>query len=159
MGKQQKAVCAPTVSAMLQCSTEELAGLYATGKPAPVPVGPTRGTGLYFPGTWFTRVFAPVLPLGWSGKKFDSDGGIVDRLLPGGILRLIHGEAVSNATSAIDGRKCILLDRSQKSLWPWTEISDEMRLVAPDLYLGPVLAFGKSAPIWFTLEPIQPKKD
>lgn len=155
MGRKQKAVvCEPTVSAMMRCSTDELAGLYATGKHVPVPVGTTRGTGIYFPGTVFTRVLEPAVRLFvWSGKKFDTNGGIVDRLLPGGYVNLIHGEAIKDAPSAIDGRKCILLDRSEKSIWPLTKISDEVRLVAPDLYLGPVLAFGKSTPIWFTLEP------
>lgn len=156
---KKAAVCEPAVSAMKRCTSEELAALYATGKAGPVPVGTTRGTGIYFPGTFLPRVLAPLVRLGWSGKKFDEDGGIVDRLLPFGKLSAIHGEVVRNAPSSIDGKKCILLDRSDKSIWPLTKISDEIRLVAPNLYMGPVLAFGNTTPIWFTLEPEKTSKD
>jgi hypothetical protein len=57
-----------------------------------------------------------------------------------------------------DNKECIILDYSETSLvGKW--VRDEMRLVAPQLYLGKVYWAKKPLPIHFALEPTKRASD
>jgi hypothetical protein len=60
--------------------------------------------------------------------------------------------------SWLDNKECIILDYSETSLvGHW--VRDEMRLVAPGLYLGKVYWGKKPLPVHFALEPAKTPSD
>jgi hypothetical protein len=87
----------------------------------------------------------------WAGKHFDptsADAGIgINRIRLGGERRWYPFETRIEP-SAIDGKPCILLDYSSPKNPPFIRvIRDELREVAPSLYLGPaMLDVGKGDP-------------
>jgi hypothetical protein len=70
----------------------------------------------------------------WQGKVFDAARGTMcNRVLPFGIETVVA--KVYRAPSWLDGKECIVLDYSDTSIVArW--IRDEIRLIAPDVYLG-----------------------
>lgn len=92
----------------------------------------------------------------WAGKTFrafDPEAGE-------GVNRLkLIGEryrfGLSFGPSAIDGERCVVLDYDRAdNPWPIRQIRDELREVAPGLFLGPALATTGSEPklvLWFAV--------
>ena len=122
----------PALMAMSQ------AGLDATFRASPagdIPDGEAEGTVLVAPGTELTGIAAKLIHLlAWKGKVFDADRGDLrnEVLLTG--IHAVQAKVYKDA-SWYDGQECIVLDYSQTSVVAhW--IRDEMRLVAPNLYLG-----------------------
>ena len=84
----------------------------------------------------------------WAGKSFAS----FDETRGRGINRVrLLGDAFAFETSigpsVIDDRPCLILDYDQPSN-PWIirQVHDELRQVAPGLYLGPAMWKRKSGP-------------
>jgi len=116
-------------------SRRQLIDLYATSQAGPIPDGPARGTALVAPGTPLNGLLAAWTSLvGWQGKTFDAvRGSLVNRVTP---LRIDAIAAdVYIASSLLDGEPCIVLDYSKRSTVA-RFIRDEIRNVAPSLYLG-----------------------
>ena len=87
------------------------------------------------PGMALTEPAAKLVHLlAWQGKVFDATRGeLRNELLPTGILAV--RATIARDPSWFDGRESIVLDYSHTSLVAhW--IRDEIRLVAPGLYLG-----------------------
>lgn len=90
---------------------------------------------------------APVFP--WGGKDFSSrsavEGGGINRIRTVG--QKWFPFETRFADSAIDGQPCVLLDYHQPGN-PWfiARIRDELREVAPGLFLGPAMFETKAAP-------------
>ena len=113
----------------------ELDDLFVESPAGAIPAGEADGTVLFDPGSQIEDVAAKVAHLlFWKGKVFDpASGELLNRILPDGIPAI--AARVYRAPSWIDGRDCIVLDYSQTSVVAhW--IRDEIREVAPDLYLG-----------------------
>lgn len=125
------------VDALKSMTQAELDDLFVRSPAGPIPAGEADGTVLFDPGSPIEDVAARVAHLlFWKGKVFDpASGELRNRILPEGIPAI--AARVYRAPSWIDGKDCIVLDYSQTSVVAhW--IRDEIREVAPGLYLGVV---------------------
>lgn len=118
--------------------------LYRDSPAGAIPVG--RGSGRLLLGAgaganraaaWYARRAL------WQGKVFDPRRGELRNLLtPFGIEAIVA--RVYAGPSWSDGKPCVVLDYARTSLLArW--VRDELRLVAPDLYLG--VAYLGTAPV------------
>ena len=127
----------------------ELDLLFRSSPAGDLPHGRLPGTALLFPGT---RACAPlawlVRLLIWQGKETEASGRSLHNLI--GPLRMRSIRALlSHDRSWVDGEECVLIDYSTTSIVA-RMVRDEVRLVAPDLYLG-VIWLWRRRPGWFTL--------
>ncbi|HET6377916.1 MAG TPA: hypothetical protein VFG05_06365 [Methylocella sp.] len=130
------------VPQLLKMSQKELDDLFAASEAGPIPDGQADGTAIVAAGTSFTDEIAKFINLfAWQGKVFDAKAGYLkNRIGPFGLNAIIA--KVYKAPSWLDGKECIVLDYSDTSLVAhW--IRDEIRLIAPNLYLGKVYWDGK----------------
>jgi hypothetical protein len=130
------------VPRLLTMSFAELDEVFGAAGAGPIPDGEAKGTALIAPGTRindelaeFTRIF------GWQGKTFDAaHGSLRNRITPFGLNAIVAKVYVG--PSLLDGRDCVVLDYSETSrIAHW--IRDEIRLVAPKVYLGRVYWAGR----------------
>lgn len=122
----------PALQAMSQAKLDDL---FRASPAGDIPNGKADGTVLIAPGTALTETAAKLAHLlAWKGKVFDAERGeLRNEVLLTGILA-IQAKVYKDA-SWFDGGECIVLDYSHTSLVAhW--IRDEIRLVAPGLYLG-----------------------
>ena len=119
---------------LLAMNQEQLDKLFGSSSAGPTPEGTAQGTVIAAAGTPAARALAPLLGLAWRGKVFDaSDHDLVNRILPVG-LHAVRAR-VYRDKSWFDGKQAIILDYSKSSLLA-RSIRDEIRQVAPGLYLG-----------------------
>ena len=126
-----------TVPDLLKMSQAQLDELFTNSQPGAIPDGEAKGTAIIAPGTTYTDEIAEFINhFAWQGKNFDAKkGALRNRILPFGINAIIA--KVYKGPSWLDGKECIVLDYSETSLLAhW--IRDEIREVAPGLYLGKV---------------------
>ena len=142
------------MSDLTKMSQQELDDLFSRSQSGPIPEGDSLGTAIVWPGTFWSRLIARfVHGLAWQGKVFteNPEGGgatLVNKIGPAGthvvVARVYYTE------SWLDGKQCIVLDYSKTSLFA-RKIRDEIREVAPHLYLGKVW-WGKTRLIDFAIE-------
>jgi hypothetical protein len=131
-------------------SQAQLDELFTNSLPGAIPDGEAKGTAIIAPGTTYTDEIAEFINhFAWQGKNFDAKkGALRNRILPFGFNAIIA--KVYKGPSWLDGKDCIVLDYSETSLLAhW--IRDEIREVAPGLYLGKVY-WGKKRLIDFAVE-------
>lgn len=139
-----------TVPDLLNMSQAQLDELFTNSPPGAIPDGEAKGTAIIAPGTTYTDEIAEFINhFAWQGKNFDAKkGALKNRILPFGLNAIIA--KVYKGPSWLDGKECIVLDYSETSLLAhW--IRDEIREVAPGLYLGKVY-WGKKRLIDFAVE-------
>jgi hypothetical protein len=138
-----------TEEVLLGASNRQLDALFRAGPAGPVPAGVLDGVAVLFPGSPIARAAATLVrALAWQGKVIGPDGmSLRNRITPLGILAIVA--AVRPAGSLVDGKPCVVLDYSATSFVA-RGIRDEIRLVAPHLYLGVVWLLGRRV-AWFTL--------
>lgn len=139
-----------TVAEMLKMSQAELDALFSAHSAGSIPNGEGKGTAIIAPGTSFSDEIAKAINVfAWQGKVFDAEHGFLrNHILPFGIKAIVA--KVYKAPSWLDGKECILLDYSETSLLvQW--VRDEIREIAPGLYLGKVY-WNKTRLIDFALE-------
>ncbi|HEX8089180.1 MAG TPA: cytochrome c [Blastocatellia bacterium] len=124
-------------SQLLKMSSEQLDELFKQSPPGNIPNGEGAGTAVVCPGTWWARVFAWLTRwFWWQGKIFNAEGGSLrNRITPFGLSAI--KAKVYKAPSWLDEQEAIVLDYSKTSLVA-RKIRDEIREVAPGLYLGKV---------------------
>ncbi len=146
---------ATTLSDLLKMSQAELDELFSQSPAGEIPEGEAKGTAIVAPGTTYTEDIAEfVSHFAWQGKVFDSQKGVLrNKILFLGISAILA--KVYKGSSWLDQKECIVLDYSETSLLAkW--IRDEIRQIAPGIYLGKVY-WGKKRLIDFALEfPKQP---
>ena len=124
----------PQLLTMSQAQLDE----FFTNSPAgDIPDGEGKGTAIVAPGTTYTEEIAEFIShFAWQGKVFDAKKGVLkNKILPFGLNAIIA--KVYKGTSWLDHKECIALDYSETSLLAqW--IRDEIRQIAPHLYLGKV---------------------
>lgn len=143
-------IMSATVDQLLTKSQAELDALFSAHEAGPIPEGQADGTAIVAPGTQFSDDIAKLVNIfAWQGKVFDAKTGTLrNRILPFGINAIIA--KVYKAPSWLDGKECIVLDYSETSIVAqW--IRDEIRLIAPNVYLGKVY-WNKARLIDFALE-------
>ncbi len=123
--------------ALLEMSTADLDKLFAAAPPGQIPNGDAQGTALIDPATAKSPELAQLVNVfAWQGKVFDAQHGtLVNHITLLGIKAILA--KVYLGDSLIDQKPCIVLDYSQTSLVA-KHIRDEIRNIAPNVYLGPV---------------------
>lgn len=135
---------------LLQMTQSQLDDLFRASPAGPIPNGEAVGTAIIAPDTKYTASIAQFIShFAWQGKVFDAPRKLLkNRISVLGLEAIIAEVAVGE--SWLDNKPCIVLDYSKTSLVAhW--IRDEIRLVAPNLYLGKVY-WGKDRLIDFCLQ-------
>jgi hypothetical protein len=125
---------------LLDMPADKLDDLFRASPPGEIP----DGTVLVAPGSSLSGPAANLVHLlAWQGKVFDrAKGELRNEVLPFG-LKAVRAKVYKDE-SWLDGKEAIILDYSKTSLVAqW--IRDEIREVAPRLYLG--LVFWERAKI------------
>ena len=138
-----------TVNQLMKMSQDELDALFTNSPSGDIPDGDCDGTVMVAPGTVLAPINAKLIHLfGWQGKVFDKKNGrLVNKILPQGHHAIVA--EVYKDKSLYDGKECIAIDYSKTSLvTKW--VRDEIRLIAPGMYLG-VMFMGKKKTIDFVL--------
>jgi len=139
-----------TVDDLLKMEQKELDDLFSAHEAGPIPDGSAEGTAIIDPGSARSRIIARMINhFAWQGKVFDAAHGTLrNRILAPGVEAIVA--QVYKGPSLLDGKECIVLDYSKTStIAGW--VRDEIRLIAPKLYLGKVYAHEKRL-IDFALE-------
>jgi hypothetical protein len=145
-----------TTETLLHMSKDELDELFGKSPAGEIPDGKTEGTAIIASGTKFSGAIAKIVNhFAWQGKSFKKDRKDPTRSTLRNRLTMLGFEAivaqVYKDSSLFDGRECIVLDYSETStVAGW--IRDELRQVAPNLYLGKVYGHHDKPLIHFALE-------
>ena len=139
-----------TVPQLLAMSQKQLDDLFIASPAGDIPDGPAKGTAIIAPGTKYSETIAEIVNrFGWQGKVFDAKKGVLkNKILMFGLEAILA--KVYKAPSWLDGKECVVLDYSETSIVAHY-IRDEIRLIAPNFYLGKVY-WGKERLIDFCLE-------
>jgi hypothetical protein len=137
-------------NAIAQMSRSELDRLFRDSPAGPIPAGRARGTAILLPGTAIDRAIAALVRvLVWKGKVFSSaTADLKNRIGPLG-TPLIRALVYEDKSWFAPG-PAIILDYSKTSLVAGM-IRDEIRQVAPGVYLGQVF-WGRKRIALFMLE-------
>jgi hypothetical protein len=133
----------------LKMSGDQLDELFRSSPAGKIPRGEGEGTAIIAPGATVSREIARFVHLfTWKGKVFDPvKGELRNKILPLGHKAIVA--KVYHDKSWFDQQECIVLDYSKTSLLAkW--IRDEIREVAPGIYLG-IVYWGKKKLIHFAL--------
>jgi hypothetical protein len=124
-----------SVDAIQHMHQAEIEDLFRRSSAGPIPSGEGQGTVIVAPDTIVTETAAKVAHLiAWKGKVFDPESGTLRNEI-GPLGNLGIKAKVYKDVSWFDGDETIVLDYSKTSLVAhW--IRDEIREVAPGLYLG-----------------------
>jgi hypothetical protein len=123
------------VAGLLAMTQEELDERYRASPPGPVPDGSGEGSMLLdVPGRLRGVAARLIHLLAWQGKVFDAaKGELRNRVTPLGVQAV--AAEVYLGPSRFDGGQSVVLDYSRRSLVA-RPVRDELREVAPGLYLG-----------------------
>lgn len=134
----------------LKMPAAQLDEIFSNSDAGAIPIGEGKGTAIIAPGTEVSDEIARLINLfTWKGKVFDpKKGELRNKILPLGHKAIVA--KVYKDTSWFDKKECIVLDYSKTSLVAkW--IRDEIREVAPGIYLG-LVYWGKKKLIHFALQ-------
>jgi hypothetical protein len=150
-GKQHEDGTMTTATDLLHLSGTVLDDLFRSSPAGPQPSGRGAGTAVVAAGTVAARPLAATTrALAWQGKEFAPDGGSLRNLLTPFGVRAVAAKVYED-DSWFDGQPCIVLDYSETSKAArW--VRDEIREVAPGLYLGLVYVRSRRLPVRFTLQ-------
>lgn len=139
-----------TVNELLKMHKAALDKLFRDSPAGQIPEGRGKGTVIYAPGTILARLVALLAYLvAWRGKVFDGRSADLLNIVSPFRVRAIRASVYADP-SWIDGRECVVLDYSKTSrVAHW--IRDEIREVAPGVYLGQVF-WARSKVLRFALE-------
>ena len=135
---------------LIDMSQAQLDDLFRTSQAGNIPCGEGMGTAIIDPGTELSEIAAKFVHIfAWQGKVFDPEKGeLRNEISPIGIQAIVA--KVYKDASWFDRKECVVLDYSQTSLVAhW--IRDEIREVAPGLYLG-IVFWDKDKLINFALD-------
>lgn len=134
---------------LLDTPHRDLDALFRASPPGDVPTGVLDGTAIMFPGNRLGRLVGAVVRAAfWRGKVVEPGGrALRNRITPLDLKAI--AAVVYPGESLVDGRDCIVLDYSVTSIVAGG-VRDEIRLVAPQLYLGVVWLYGRRV-AWFSL--------
>lgn len=129
----------------------QLEDLFRNAPAGEIPVGRGRGQALIASGSFAARpLLAGVRAVAWQGKEFDDATSTLRNLITPFGKRAITAEVYLDS-SRVDGRPCIVLDYSKTSRVAGF-VRDEIREIAPGLYIGVVFVRSRRAPLMFSLE-------
>jgi hypothetical protein len=130
------AVPAMSADQIVRLSTADLERIYRGATPGAVPRGRVHGIPIVAPGRSYAPAASRMGRLVWQGKVFDPEGNAAVNRFFG--VRAVRG-VLSYGPSWLDGRPALILDYQGTSL-VYARYRDEIREVAPGLYLGVMFA-------------------
>jgi hypothetical protein len=133
-----------------QMSADQVDQLFRDGEVTQIPDGQAEGTAIIWPGSPTEPIVERLVhKIAWQGKVVSAeDRSLKNRISPVGV-RAIAAD-VYKGRSWFDGEDCLVLDYSKRSFVArW--VRDEIRRVAPGLYLG-LVYLRKTRLIYFTLQ-------
>lgn len=136
---------------LVRLRPEQLDALYAGGTASAIPAGKVQGRAIYYPGTAAAVPVSKGARLVWQGKVFDPSGASAVNRFFG--VKAVRAD-VYQAESWRDGHPSLILDYSKTSK-VYANFRDEIRQVAPGLYLGLMYARTTPSPklkLYFVLE-------
>jgi hypothetical protein len=123
---------------VLYMTSKQLDELFLRSVAGPIPTGESNGTMIlpFGTGTRFARLVAVVVhAVHWKGKIFYPEQGMLyNKVSPLGIK--VEKARVYTEASWLDGREAIIVDYSTTASFISRGARDEVRQVAPGLYLG-----------------------
>jgi hypothetical protein len=136
---------------LLRLSGADLDDLYRGGTVGAIPRGTGVGTAIFVPGRSIGRILAKITSrAAWQGKVIDRDGRHLVNLVSPLRMRAIRAR-VYEGDSWLDGARSIFIDYSTTSpIARW--VHDEIREVAPELFLGLVYVRKRRLPVRFVLD-------
>lgn len=139
-----------TADEISKMTPEQVDQLFRGGQVGQIPDGKADGTAIFRPGAFIEPILNKLVQwVAWQGKVVNArDHMLENRILPLG-TRAIEAE-VYRGKSWFDGQECIVLDYSKRSLVA-RFVRDEIRRVAPGLYLG-LVYLRKTRVMYFTLQ-------
>jgi hypothetical protein len=139
-----------TAPQLLSMSQKDLDNLFSNSPSGDIPNGEAEGTAIIAPDTVFSPEIASLINIfTWKGKTFDAAHGTLrNRILAFGLDAIVA--EVYKSASWFDNKECIVLDYSKTSFVA-QHVRDEIRLIAPGLYLG-LVYWEKSKTIHFALQ-------
>lgn len=139
-----------TAQSIAQLPRDEVDQLFRAGEVGQIPDGDAVGTAIFFPATPFEPVLERLVQsLAWSGKVVSArTRDLKNKISPLGVQAIAAD--VYTGRSWFDGADCIVLDYSKRSFLAKL-VRDEIRRVAPGLYLG-LVYWGSTRLIYFTLQ-------
>jgi hypothetical protein len=139
-----------TAQSIAELTRDEVDQLFRRGEVGQIPDGDAIGTAIFFPSNPIEPLIERfVQRIAWRGKVVSSRSHeLKNKITPLGI-RAIAAD-VYTGRSWFDGADCIVLDYSKRSFFAKL-VRDEIRRVAPGLYLG-VVYLGHTRTIHFTLQ-------
>ncbi len=118
------------LSRMSWCELEQI---YRQAKVGGIPDGYCTGRVIYGPDKLFPALASKMAGFWWRGKYCDpACGESINHWLIGKAVRA----KVYIAPSRFDGQPAIIMDYAGSCWFRWRHVRDEMREVAPGLYLG-----------------------
>jgi hypothetical protein len=113
-------------------SWDQLDALYRQAEPGSPPAGFVRGRTIYNPHGALPEARGRIANTFWKGKHFFPECDLLVNQWLG--MRAIRART-SVGESWLDGKPAQVLDYADTS-WLWRDVRDEMREVAPGLYVG-----------------------
>ncbi len=139
------------VSQLLKMSRAERDEVYRRSDAGPIPDGAGHGTAVIGHDSVARRIIAWIArALFWQGKLFDAKRGTLINHVFCLSFKAIKAR-VYKEPSWLDQRDCVVLDYSHTSLIA-CKVRDEMREVAPGLYLGIVFWGRTRLPVDFIVD-------
>jgi hypothetical protein len=139
-----------TTSDLVKMSQAELDELYQNSPIGEIPDGDSKGTAMIIPGSVLAKMLLPLIKvLAWQGKVFYRDQEFLLNKVSPFSFKAIKAQIYKGESWLCDG-KAIILDYSKTSFVA-QKIRDEIREVAPGLYLGQAY-WGKTRVLNFILE-------
>jgi hypothetical protein len=136
---------------LARMSWPELERLYRTSPPGAIPVGYAPGLAIYCPDARLSGARSKVTHFLWRGKHFSAcDGTLVNQWCG---IKAIRAR-VGYGDSWLDGGPAVVMDYGDTSR-VWADVRDEIREVAPGLYLGAMFRRHEPEPkfkMFFALE-------
>jgi hypothetical protein len=138
-----------TLSDLKSMSQQQLDDAFRQGHTGPIPNGDSQGCAIIAPGTKLEGIAGRFVHwLAWRGKVVNAREGYLHNKITVFNIHAVKA-AVYEADSWFDGQPAIILDYSKTSFIA-QKIRDEIREVAPGLYLGQVF-WNRTRIINFTL--------
>lgn len=131
----------PSVNELLKMSADELDALFAQSLPGPIPKGDAKGTAILDPGGRHAGRVANFARKLWQGKTFNAQTKTLQNRVTVFGIKAITAD-VYEGPSLMDGKPCIVIDYSKRSVVA-EPIRDEIRLIAPGIYLGRIYSDGE----------------
>ncbi|MEL7034260.1 MAG: hypothetical protein AAFO04_01375 [Cyanobacteria bacterium J06592_8] len=125
-----------TLAELVKMSQAELDEVYCNGPIGTIPDGSGKGTAIIMPGSPMTEGMTSLVNvLAWQGKVFNRERGYLLNKVGPLSWELVDAKVyVGNSWLCED--ESIIIDYSQSSFFLAQPIRDEIREVAPNLYLG-----------------------